>query len=404
MLCGAVAVAFVSVILFDTGSLAEWVARHKNSKIDEIIVVTIVLAIGLGIFSIRRWLELSQQLLRYEELYQEMNQLSRQSMLLGELSDLLQSCLTPEEAHKLLTDRAQVLFPESGGAVCVTASSRDLVEVVASWGDPALAEKTFSPKDCWALRRGRVHLLDDESALSCTHMGEERPEWAMCVPMMAHGETLGMLYLDSDGKRRNGNSGARLSDSRQRLAKTLAEHAALALANLNLRETLRLQSVRDPLTGLFNRRYMEESLDRELRRATRNKSSLGVVMLDVDHFKRFNDTFGHEAGDSVLQALAVLFRTHFRGEDIVCRYGGEEFAFILPDASLEMSRQRTEQLREAAKQMIPQFRGQPLEPVTLSIGVASFPENGASGETLLRTADAALYRAKSQGRDQVVIA
>jgi diguanylate cyclase (GGDEF)-like protein len=227
----------------------------------------------------------------------------------------------------------------------------------------------------------------------------------MCVPMMAHGETLGMLYFDS-GERpvQNELSQTQPSDSEQRLAKTLAEHAALALANLNLRETLRIQSVRDPLTGLYNRRYMEESLERELRRSMRKKSPLGVVMLDVDHFKRFNDTFGHEAGDSVLQAVAKLFRSQLRGEDVVCRFGGEEFTVILPEASPEATRQRAEQLREAVKQMVPNFRDQSLEAITLSIGVASFPENGNTGEALLRKADSALYQAKQQGRDRVVIA
>jgi diguanylate cyclase (GGDEF)-like protein len=347
-------------------------------------------------------LELSKQLIRYEDLHRELNRLNWETALLGELGDLLQSCLSLDEAHSLITDRARILFPNSSGAVCMTASSRDLVEVVASWGEPALIERFFSPKDCWALRRGRIHILESGSstAVSCAHVADNRPPWTMCVPMMAHGETLGMLYLDNAGK----NSDAHLSESTQRLAKTLAEHAALALANLNLRETLRMQSVRDPLTGLYNRRYMEESLERELRRSTRKKSPVGVMMLDVDHFKRFNDSFGHEAGDSVLQTMANLLRTQIRGEDVVCRYGGEEFTLILPEASLEKTRERAEQLREAVKRVVSNFRGQSLEAVTLSIGVASFPENGNTGEALLRAADLALYQAKEQGRDRVMVA
>ena len=179
--------------------------------------------------------------------------------------------------------------------------------------------------------------------------------------MMAHGEAIGLLYVD----RRSGQTAAsptQWSEPDQRLARTFAEHAALALANLKLREILRSQSVRDALTGLYNRRYMEESLELELRRAMRKKCSLGIMMLDVDHFKRFNDTFGHEAGDSVLKALANLFRTQLRGGDIPCRYGGEEFTMILPEASLEATRQRAEQLREAAKAAIAQFRGDSLDP------------------------------------------
>jgi len=205
-------------------------------------------------------------------------------------------------------------------------------------------------------------------------------------------------------QKQNGQSSAQLSESEQKLARTFAEQTALALANLNMREVLRMQSVRDPLTGLYNRRYMEESLERELRRATRKNSSVGLMMLDVDHFKRFNDTFGHEAGDSVLRTLGNLFRTQFRGEDVVCRYGGEEFTIILPEASLETTCQRAEELREAAKKDVAQLGGQSLEPVSLSIGVSSFPTNGTTGEALLRAADAALYRAKEKGRDRVVVA
>jgi diguanylate cyclase (GGDEF)-like protein len=255
------------------------------------------------------------------------------------------------------------------------------------------------------LRRGKIQLQgNDSTAPGCTHIGQNRPERAMCVPMMAHGEGLGLLYLDSGPPGPSAPVPLDLSEPNQRLAKTFAEHAALALANLKLREILRTQSVRDPLTGLYNRRYLEESLERELRRAMRKKGSIGVMMLDVDHFKRFNDSFGHEAGDSVLRALSNLFRTQLRGSDVACRYGGEEFAIILPEATLEASRQRADQLREAAKAAIAQFRGHSLDTVTLSIGVATYPENGSNGEALLRAADAALYRAKQEGRDRVVTA
>jgi diguanylate cyclase (GGDEF)-like protein len=402
----ALGTALIFVFLFDTGSLADWVAKRKDTRVDEAIVASVVLMVGLAVLSIRRWLELSNQLLRYENLYRRLQQLNRESAILGELGELLQSCLSADEAHELITNRARQLFPDSCGAVCMTASSRDLVEVAASWGEPALLERFFSPKDCWALRRGRAHLFQDEAdGLSCPHVAENRPQWAMCVPMMAHGETLGMLYVDSGGVSiQKERSQRKPSDSDQRLAKTLAEQSALALANLTLRETLRMQSVRDPLTGLYNRRYMEESLERELRRSTRRKTSLGVIMLDVDHFKRFNDSFGHEAGDFVLQIVSKLLRSQLRGEDVVCRYGGEEFTLILPEASLAATRQRAEQLREAVKREVPSFRDRSLEAVTLSLGVASFPDHGSTSEELLRKADAALYQAKQQGRDRVMLA
>lgn len=195
-----------------------------------------------------------------------------------------------------------------------------------------------------------------------------------------------------------------LTQTKQQLAVTVAEHIALSLANLKLRETLQNQSIRDPLTGLFNRRYLEESLEREVNRAQRKQQTLGIIMLDVDHFKRFNDTFGHEAGDAVLRKLGQFLHTHIRVSDIACRYGGEELTLILPEASLDVTHQRAEQIREGVKHLQVQHRHQPLDAITLSLGVACFPQHGLTGEAVMQAADAALYRAKKEGRDAVRVA
>ena len=218
------------------------------------------------------------------------------------------------------------------------------------------------------------------------------------MPMMAQGETLGILHLQS------GSHQERLSEPLQRLAVNVSEHIALALANLKLREILRSQAIRDPLTGLFNRRYMEESLERELHRAHRKHSTVGILALDIDRFKRFNDTFGHDAGDTLLRELGAFLQGHVRGEDIACRCGGEEFTLILPETSLEVARQRAEDIREGVKHLSVQHRHQPLGAITLSLGVASFPDHGETSEAVLRVADAALYRAKHAGRDRVQVA
>jgi diguanylate cyclase (GGDEF)-like protein len=215
--------------------------------------------------------------------------------------------------------------------------------------------------------------------------------------MMAQGTALGILSLNSH------EPGQLLAD-RQQLAVAVAEHLALALANIKLRETLKNQSIRDPLTCLFNRRYMEESLERELIRCQRKQEPLSIIMIDVDHFKRFNDTFGHEAGDAVLRKLGQFLQSHIRGSDIACRYGGEELTLILPEASLEVTKKRAEQIREGVKYLNIQHHGQALGAITLSLGVASFPEHGLSGEAVIQAADAALYRAKKSGRDTVRIA
>jgi diguanylate cyclase (GGDEF)-like protein len=398
----AVGVSLVLVLFFDTGSIAEWIAEHKDSKVDETIVTGVILLVGLLFFSVRRWLELTEQVLRYEKLHKETTKLNREITLMGELGESLQSCLSIEEAHHLITASAKVLFPGSAGAVCIIANSRDIVEAVATWGDSVLPQTLFEPQDCLALRRGRLHRFDAEPAtLSCVHLGGDRPIGSMCVPMMAHGETLGLLYVSP-------RSGKPLASeqvsSEERLARTLAEQSALALANLNLRDALKMQSIRDPLTGLFNRRYMEESFDRELRRATRKQSTVGILMIDLDHFKDVNDTFGHEAGDAVLRSFGALLKDHFRAEDIVCRYGGEEFTVILPETSLQVAHQRSIALCQATKRMLVQHRGQALRPVTVSVGLAIFGEHGATADTLLSAADSALYLAKQQGRDRVIIA
>jgi diguanylate cyclase (GGDEF)-like protein len=216
--------------------------------------------------------------------------------------------------------------------------------------------------------------------------------------MTAQGDALGILYLASQTPE------AVFTDVVRQLAHTVADSLALSLANLRLRETLRHQSTRDPLTRLFNRRYMEETLERELRRASRLRSTVGLIMLDLDHFKHFNDTFGHAAGDTLLRELADFLRLHIRGEDVPCRYGGEEFCLILPGASLEIVQERARLLCEQAGNLKVFSGGQLLGAITLSLGVAVYPLHGATGEVVLQAADAALYRAKQQGRNRVVVA
>lgn len=184
----------------------------------------------------------------------------------------------------------------------------------------------------------------------------------------------------------------------------MADGVALAVANLRLREALRQESIRDPLTDLFNRRYMEESLERKVLRALRNQQPVGIIMLDIDHFKRINDTYGHATGDAVLRQLGDFLKEHTRGDDIACRYGGEEFTLILPEATREQTRLRAEQLRQDFKTLRIQHGGQVLDLITLLFGVAAYPDHGTTRDAVLRAADTALYRAKHAGRDRVVVA
>ena len=321
---------------------------------------------------------------------------NREINLLGELGDLLQRCANVEEACEIIPKYGARLFEGDSGGVYLTSASRNVLERVAAWGQ-LHAEGIFAPEECWALRRGQPHVSDGpEGGLRCGH-APQSARATLCIPMLSHGEAAGIVAMLAA-------AGSEWTDDRQRLAASLAELVGLALTNIRLREALRSLSIRDPLTGLFNRRYLEETLDREVARARRNATPLAVLMLDVDHFKRFNDTYGHEAGDVVLRDFGMLLRETVRVSDIPCRYGGEEFLLILPDSTLEGALQRAEILRRSVAEMQPKLGAQPLGGITLSIGVAAFPHHADTSKSLVGAADAALYQAKAAGRDRVLAA
>lgn len=319
--------------------------------------------------------------------------------LLNRMGDLLQACATLEEAYGAIGGLAERLFPTESGAVFALSTSR--LEARATWGAQPADPAGFSPDECWALRNGQSHVVEDtESGVLCRHLPGPRPSAYLCTPLVAQGKALGVLYVSTaPGAPPHG-----LTEAKQRLAEAVAAQLGLGLANVQLREILRSQSIRDPLTGLFNRRYMEETLEREIHRARRNRSSMGVLMLDLDGFKQQNDTFGHDAGDALLREVAGLLQSNLRREDIACRYGGEEFVLVLPEASLDDSRRRADQLRQAVKRLRVSHGDQLIGPVTVSMGVAAFPDHGTDGETLLKAADTALYAAKRGGRDRVAVA
>jgi diguanylate cyclase (GGDEF)-like protein/PAS domain S-box-containing protein len=341
-------------------------------------------------------------------LVEELRLQTSQMTLLSEMGDLLQCCATTEEAYSVVAQSVKKLFSAPvSGMLYAFKSSRNALESVAIWGESHSSEAVFAPEVCWALRRGHPHWSGDASqGLSCAHLKDPAKATHLCVPMVGQGDTLGILCLEfpnaEQARTRVGADASR--ESQQRLATTVAAQVALSLASLRLRETLRDQSIRDPLTGLFNRRFMQESLDRELQRAKRKKRPLTVIFIDLDHFKRFNDTFGHAAGDLILRTMGELFLRHFRGDDVICRYGGEEFAIILPESSAKDAAKRANLLRIEASKISMRHLGQVLDSVTLSIGVATFPENGSTTEQILRMADQCLYQSKTEGRDRVTVA
>jgi len=315
------------------------------------------------------------------------------------MDDLLQSCTTQEEAYKVVGLAAGELFDGQAGCLAVLHESGQYLEMVARWGERPLGEPIFSLEDCWALRRGQLHeVTDPQSGLLCRHFVSQPETSYLCVPLTVQGEMLGVFCLVGAPAKRSKHQVSQLQ-----LAATVSEAIKLSLSNLKLREELRAEAIHDPLTGLFNRRYLEETLPRELHRARRAHSSLCVAMLDLDNFKHFNDTYGHDAGDSLLRELGRLLRRQLRKSDISCRYGGEEFVLVLPDSSLADAEQRVEQIRAQIKDLQIPHGEQRLSALTVSAGVAQAEDHNGDPRELLRAADTALYAAKNAGRDRVIV-
>ncbi len=342
---------------------------------------------------------------RLQSVVEESTRLNREISLVSALADQLHACITGEEAHQIIQRMGPRLFPEHTGVLLMLNASQNILEPAVSWGLNPPDHPVTHPQKCWALRRGRPYLIRNPGQdLICENLAAPLASGYYCVPLAAQGVTMGVLHLQALASSGGGISQPTISESLQTLARTVADHLALSLGNLKLQEALRHQAIRDPLTGLFNRRFMLETLDRELYRMQRKESSLSVLMLDLDHFKQFNDTFGHAAGDAVLIALGRLLLDNVRKQDVACRYGGEEFTVILPETSQETATARAEQLRLLVHGLRLEHQGQTMGGIAISLGVAVYPEHGENSEALLHAADMALYKAKHAGRNQVVTA
>lgn len=353
--------------------------------------------------NIRLQWEMQERALAQEELnlqnecmVRDLTRRSNRSTNLAKTAEMLQSCEAVTDASSVVGGMASKVFPELRGALLLFSASREILEVAVTWTDCEPPAKTFAPQDCWALRTGRPHIVmaGDHSA-ECKH-ASGRYSYC-CLPLLANGEAVGILHFQML------EAGA-LPPQILFVANMFAEQFSLSVANIRLREALRSQSIRDPLTGLYNRRYLEEVMARLTRRTARAKQSLGILMLDLDHFKNFNDTCGHDAGDAVLRETASFLLRNVRAEDIVCRFGGEEFVVILPMAGLNATQARAESIRSRLRELLVIHQGRSLGTITVSIGVAGLPQHGTAPKELLAAADAALYRAKREGRDRVMVA
>jgi diguanylate cyclase (GGDEF)-like protein len=340
-----------------------------------------------------------------DELRNQAAELSRRNheiTLLSKMNDFLQTSTTEAEAYSIISGTVTQLFPEDSGAVYVLSASRDMLEAAAVWGPRPPANVIFPPNECWAHRRGQTHPGIGHERW-CPHVDDERHMY-VCLPLLAQGETLGILHLiDGVARKDDDEAGEARMAEKCKLAKTLADSIGLGITHLKLRESMRNLSIRDPLTGLFNRRYMEEALALEQHRTKRNAAQLAVIMIDIDNFKRFNDDFGHDGGDAILRDLGAFFKKHVRGSDIACRYGGEEFILILSPSTAEGARQRAEKIREGAGLLSVHHANRDLGGITLSLGVAIFPDHASDAAAIVKAADVALYQAKRGGRNRVVM-
>ncbi len=319
-----------------------------------------------------------------------------EATMLKNARDELQLCVSAHQAYACVARHLETLIPGSAGALMVLNNSRSVMVNQASWNDPIELLDGFDTDVCCGLRTGRARWRRmGESEIHCGHFAGAPPESYICVPLAALGETMGFVYL-----RFSSAETIQLAMAREELINEMVELSAMSIAGLNLRAKLENQSIRDGLTGLFNRHFMEISLDRELQRAARQGTTVALLMIDVDHFKTFNDTFGHEAGDQILRELGNCLQDSVRAQDVVCRYGGEEFVVLTPEVNEAAAMARAEDLRERVGQIRMQFRGESLRQISISVGVALYPDVAHDATDLLRMADRALYQAKTAGRNQ----
>jgi diguanylate cyclase (GGDEF)-like protein len=337
-----------------------------------------------------------------QELEKQINTLQQRNqemLLLSEMSDFLQTCLTVEEACLAIADLIQPLFPGCDGSLFLRNSVSTQIEKIVSWGKDFNQQQSFAVEDCWGLRRGRSHWIHgNRLKLCCNHIGSIHFfAGSLCIPLLALGKTLGLLYLSAEQEEF-------LRPDKQQLARMVGEQIASVIANLQLRATLEYQSIRDPLTGLYNRRHLDVSLPKVIELAQQQQQPVGIIMLDIDYFRSINNNYGHEGGDYVLQSVGKLLQDiGTESNALVCRYGGEEITLILSGFNLGETSNLAQTIRQAMANLRVDYNGLEIN-LTASLGVACFPDHGYLGTSVLREADKALLHAKENGRNQVAIA
>ncbi len=317
--------------------------------------------------------------------------------LMHRLANMLAACNNMVEAQQIVSDILPRILGNVNGSVSLMRASRNQLITQLDWGEAWPGSASFAPEECWSLRKGRAHQSNDDfHSLTCGHMHEMDNNQTLCIPLTAHGNTIGIMHLYF------GVGDIKIDPITEQLAFSVSEHLGLALANLSLQEKLRSQALSDPLTGLFNRRFFEQKLEEHSMNSATSEQPLSLLMLDLDHFKRFNDNFGHDAGDFVLKEISALLKQSVSEDEIACRLGGEELAILLPHYSMEQATEFGQTLCDAVRSMHLEHKGLSLGQLGVSIGVATYPKPASDTESLVKMADNALYMAKDMGRSRVV--
>lgn len=348
----------------------------------------------------RKALEDQNEEMRHSE---AMRQSERQ--LLALTSEWLYSAKSFDELLMVVRRAMHTLIPEADGALYIYGPQRDTLDLVASWGTIPEFPEHILPDDCWALRRGRAYAFGLKPIqFPCDHVHNKDTPY-FCLPIIAHGETIGLMHIIFDGFEEDGmmrHMRAEVLGNRWDISLICAEQISLAVANVRLRHELQERSVRDPLTGLWNRRWFGEQATRELTIAEREGTDLSLIAIDVDHFKQFNDQFGHDAGDLVLREVAGLMQALGNEQVFPCRLGGEEFTLLCTQTAAAPALEIAETLRRRVAGLQLSAGGAPLPTVTISCGVASFAQDGRTLDLLMKVSDRALYKAKESGRNRTM--
>lgn len=327
--------------------------------------------------------------LERERLDAERRKDQRMKDLMLQMMHRVQACQNQEELSDVVSRFMPQIFPDAAGHLFIMKEQGSTLHSQGQWLDPLASELHFSIDDCWALRRGRPHLSEpngDDVICHHIHMAKNSN---LCIPLTALGDIVGLLYLEIA-------VGNHTSQADRLYFELLAENVGLAVANLQLRQRLVGMAKRDALTGLMNRRSLDEALNRLVEEPG---ASLACLMIDIDHFKRFNDQFGHDAGDAVMQYVARILSEVVTREGDVFRFGGEEFTVLLPGLTAEDAEKIAEQLRQSIESSPVSYRGRLLDPVTISLGISTSPQAGTIS-TVLERADRALLSAKRNGRNR----